>query len=68
MYAVPTTGNGYTAIAANTQVLNVKTGGVYNLNDSCVERGPHIGFNQAAYEATVKAVREFLTATFKLSS
>jgi len=28
----------------------------------------HVGFNQAAYQATVKAVREFLAATFKLSS
>ena len=35
--------------------------------DRCIEYGPHVGYNQAAYEATVKAVREFLTATFKLS-
>jgi len=28
----------------------------------------HIGVNQAAYHASVKAVREFLAATFKLSS
>jgi dienelactone hydrolase len=52
----------------NGQVLNAKTGAVYTLADPCVEHGPHIGFNQAAYQATVKAVREFLTATFKLSS
>jgi dienelactone hydrolase len=52
----------------NGQVLNAKTSAVYTLNDPCVERGPHVGFNQAAYQATVKAVREFLTATFKLSS
>jgi len=52
----------------NGQVLNAKTNAVYTLNDPCVERGPHVGFNQAAYQATVKAVREFLTATFKLSS
>jgi dienelactone hydrolase len=50
------------------QVLNAKTGAIYTLDDPCVERGPHIGFNQAAYQATVKAVREFLAATFKLSS
>jgi len=52
----------------NGQVLNAKTNAVFTLNDPCVERGPHVGFNQAAYQATVKAVREFLTATFKLSS
>ena len=52
----------------NGQVLNAKTSAVYTLNDPCVEHGPHVGFNQAAYQATVKAVREFLTATFKLSS
>jgi dienelactone hydrolase len=50
------------------RVLNAKTGAIYTLADSCVEHGPHIGFNQAAYQATVKAVREFLAATFKLSS
>jgi len=52
----------------NGQVLNAKTGATYTLQDSCIERGPHVGFNQAAYQATVKAVREFLAATFKLSS
>lgn len=52
----------------NGQVLNAKTGAIYMLDDPCVEHGPHIGFNQAAYQATVKAVREFLAATFKLSS
>ncbi len=50
------------------QVLNAKTGAIYTLADPCVEHGPHIGFNQAAYQATVKAVREFLAATFKLRS
>lgn len=51
-------------------VLNAKTGAVfaYAPPDPCIEYGPHVGYNQAAYEATVRAVREFLTATFKLSS
>src|SRR5215470_6262627 len=52
----------------NGEVINAKTGAIYTLADSCVEHGPHVGFNQAAYQATVKAVREFLAATFKLSS
>src|SRR5262249_23961701 len=49
------------------QLLNAKTGAIFMANDPCVELGPHIGFNQAAYQATVKAVRAFLAATFKLS-
>jgi dienelactone hydrolase len=52
----------------NGEVINAKTGAIYTLADSCVEHGPSVGFNQAAYQATVKAVREFLAATFKLSS
>jgi dienelactone hydrolase len=52
----------------NGDVLNAKTGAIYTLADPCVEHGPHVGFNQAAYQATVKAVREFLVTTFKLSS
>jgi dienelactone hydrolase len=52
----------------NGQLLNAKTGAVFTQADPCIERGPHIGYNQAAREATVKAVREFLTATFKLSN
>jgi dienelactone hydrolase len=51
-------------------VLNAKTGAVfaYAPPDSCIEYGPHVGYNQVAYEATAKAVREFLTTTFKLNS
>jgi dienelactone hydrolase len=52
----------------NGEVLNAKTGAVYTPDDPCIERGAHLGFNQAANLATVKAVREFLVATFKLSS
>jgi dienelactone hydrolase len=52
----------------NGQVLNAKTGAVFTPADPCIEHGPHIGYNQAASEATAKAVREFLTATFKLSN
>jgi dienelactone hydrolase len=50
------------------QIVNAKTGAVYTLSDPCVEHAPHVGFNAAAYEATVKAVREFLKTTFKLAT
>ena len=33
-----------------------------------VEKGPHVGYNEAAYKATVEAVKQFLTARFKLAN
>ena len=50
------------------QVLNAKTGAPYTLADACVQKGPHVGFNYASYEATRTAVREFLAQTFRVSS
>jgi dienelactone hydrolase len=45
-------------------MLNIKTGQPYDIRtDPCVEKGPHTGYNKAAHEASVKAVKEFLTAT-----
>jgi dienelactone hydrolase len=46
--------------------LDAKTGNPFNPAAPCTERGAHIGYNPAAHQATVKAVKEFLTATFKL--
>src|SRR5262245_12181205 len=48
----------------NGQTLNSKTHQPFDMNDACVERGATAGYNAAAYEATVKAVKEFLSATF----
>jgi len=53
---------------SNGGILNVKTGKQYDLSDACVEKGPHVGYNASAHQATVKAVREFLIATFGLAS
>jgi dienelactone hydrolase len=50
----------------NGSIINVKTGKPYDLSDACVEKGPPVGYNAAAHQATLKAVREFLTATFRL--
>ena len=52
----------------NGVLLNGKTNQPYSLEDACVERGPHVGYNEAAYTATVEAVKQFLTARFKLAS
>lgn len=51
---------------ANGAILNSKTGRAYDMNDSCVERGTQVAYNAAAHEATVKAVKEFLMATFRI--
>ena len=51
---------------ANGIILNSKTGARYGLNDPCVEKGPQVAYNAASYQATLKAVKEFLTATFRL--
>jgi hypothetical protein len=38
----------------------------FTLEDPCMEKGPQVAYNAAAHQATVKAVKEFLTVTFKL--
>lgn len=50
----------------NGAVYNAKTGRPYGLNDPCVERGPHVAYNAAAHEASVAAVKAFLTSRFEL--
>jgi dienelactone hydrolase len=52
----------------NGVLLNSKTNQPYSLGDACVEKGPHIGYNEAAHKATVEAVKQFLTARFKLAT
>ena len=48
-------------------IINSKTGKAYSLaSDPCVERGPHVAYNEAATVATVKAVKEFLATVFAL--
>jgi hypothetical protein len=48
-------------------ILNSMTGKPYDVNkDPCIERGTHVGYNKPAATATVKAVKEFLIATFRL--
>jgi dienelactone hydrolase len=48
------------------QTLNSQTKQPFAMTDACVEKGPMVGYNAAAHEATVRAVKEFLTATFGL--
>jgi dienelactone hydrolase len=48
-------------------ILNSNTNKPYDVNkDPCIERDAHVAYNEAATNATVKAVKEFLIATFLL--
>jgi dienelactone hydrolase len=49
-------------------LLNSQTNQPYSLRDSCLERGPHVGYNEVAHKATVQAVKQFLASRFKLAS
>lgn len=56
------------AEGADGVILNVKTGKPFDIRtDPCVQRGPHVGYDEAAASATREAVKEFLMATFRLS-
>jgi len=52
--------------ADNGAVVNARTGVPFSFDDPCVERGPQVAYTAAATEATEKAVKELLTAAFKL--
>jgi dienelactone hydrolase len=39
----------------------------FTMEDPCVERGPHVGYNAAATAAATQAVKEFLRVTLKLN-
>jgi dienelactone hydrolase len=63
-----TTRNCLIAEGDNGVLLNSKTGHAYSLDDACVEKGPHVGYNEAAHKATVEAVKQFLATRFRLAS
>jgi dienelactone hydrolase len=52
--------------ADDGMIINAKSGNPFTLEDPCMEKGPQVAYNAAAHQATVKAVKEFLTVTFKL--
>ena len=47
-------------------IINVATGQPFAYKDPCVETDPHTGYNEAAANATRKAVKDELRAAFKL--
>jgi dienelactone hydrolase len=48
------------------QIVNSQTGQRFSYDDPCVERGATVGYNAQAHNESLKAVKEFLTVTFKL--
>lgn len=48
---------------ANGDIVNSTTGKHFDLNDSCVEKGPQVAYNPAAHQATLAAVKQFLSAS-----
>ena len=47
------------------RILNSATKQTFTYEDPCVERGPTLGYNEAAAREAQKAVREFVMATLK---
>jgi dienelactone hydrolase len=48
-------------------IINAVTKQPFTMEDPCVERGPHVGYNAAATAAAAQAVKEFLQASLKLN-
>lgn len=49
------------------EFVNLDTGKPFSVKDACVTRGATVGYDPSAHAESVKAVRAFLTSTFKLS-
>jgi dienelactone hydrolase len=48
-------------------IINAVTKQPFTMQDPCVERGPHLGYDAAATAAATQAVKEFLRTTLKLN-
>jgi dienelactone hydrolase len=48
------------------EMVNRETGQPFTYRDACIERGATIGYHPQAHAEAVKAVKAFVTATFKL--
>jgi dienelactone hydrolase len=49
------------------EIFNLVTGRRFNPNDSCVSRGATLGYHASATAHATRAVKAFLTTTFKLT-
>jgi len=62
----PTTRNCLLEESPVGQIINSRTKQPFSYEDSCVERGPTVVHDPQATGEAVKAVKEFMTTTFKL--
>lgn len=51
---------------AGGMLMNAETGRPFSYQDSCVQLGPHLGYDPAAAQAARAAVNSFLKALFQL--
>jgi dienelactone hydrolase len=49
------------------RLVNVRTGQPFSLDDPCIERGATVGYDPEAHQKALKAVKEMLSAVFKLN-
>jgi len=47
------------------RIINSVTKQPFTYQDPCVERGPTLGYNEAAYQESLKSVRELVTSVLK---
>jgi hypothetical protein len=47
-------------------LINADTKQPFTYKDTCVERGPHTGYDPVAAQAAMEAVGNFLKSVFKL--
>ena len=52
--------------SVNGEIVNSETNRPFSFNDSCVVRGATLGYDEAAYKASIQAVTQFLRTALKL--
>jgi hypothetical protein len=50
----------------NGEIVNSETNRPFSYSDSCVDRGSTLGYDEAAYKASIQSVTQFLRTTLKL--